>query len=77
MITAVLQLEEQQGCEALGNLTATDTDGFPLEEVEGSEVEEVEETQRDEGEDGSEKQVICMLFVFVCGSTGKHTLHSR
>ncbi|XP_074546398.1 cdkn1a interacting zinc finger protein 1a isoform X2 [Halichoeres trimaculatus] len=52
----VEKLEEQEGCEVLGNLTATDTDGFSLEEVEGSEVEEGEETLRDEGEDGSERQ---------------------
>ncbi|XP_070845132.1 cdkn1a interacting zinc finger protein 1a isoform X2 [Chaetodon trifascialis] len=49
--------KEKEGCEALGKLTAMDTDGFSLEEVEGSEVEEGEERQRKEGEqDVSEKQ---------------------
>lgn len=52
----VEKLEEQEGCEALANLTATDTDGFSLEEVESSEVEEGEEALRDDGEDDSEKQ---------------------
>lgn len=51
------KLQEQEGCEALGNLTATDTDGFSLDEVECSEVEEGEETQREEGDqEGSEEQ---------------------
>lgn len=48
----------------MGKLTAIDTDGFSLEEVEGSEVEEAEERQRnEEDQDCSEKQVICILFV--------------
>ncbi|KAM3600300.1 uncharacterized protein V6R79_021148 [Siganus canaliculatus] len=42
----VEKLQEQEGSEALGKLTAVDTDGFLLEEVE----EEEEETQRSEGE---------------------------
>lgn len=66
VLAVVYQLQEKEGCEALGKLTATDTDGFSLEEVEGSEVEEGEERQRGEGEqDCSEKQVICIKFVFV------------
>lgn len=45
----------------MGKLTATDTDGFSLEEVEGSEVEEGEERLRsEEDQDCSEKQVICI-----------------
>lgn len=56
------KLQEKEGCEALGKLTAMDTDGFSLEEVEGSEVEEGEERQRGEGDqDYSEKQVICII----------------
>lgn len=51
------KLQEQEGCEALGSLTAADTDGFSLEEVEGGELEELEETQREEeDEEGSEEQ---------------------
>ncbi|XP_070781188.1 cdkn1a interacting zinc finger protein 1a [Enoplosus armatus] len=42
--------KEKEGCEALGKLTAMDTDGFSLEEVEGSEVEEGEERQSSEGD---------------------------
>lgn len=43
----------------MGKLTAMDTDGFSLEEVEGSEVEEGEERQRiEEDQDCSEKEVI-------------------
>ncbi|XP_042364955.1 cdkn1a interacting zinc finger protein 1a [Plectropomus leopardus] len=40
--------KENEGCEALGKLTAMDTDGFSLEEVEGSEMEEGEGRQRNE-----------------------------
>ncbi|XP_060918140.1 cdkn1a interacting zinc finger protein 1a [Labrus mixtus] len=54
----VEKLQEEEGCEALGNLTATDADGFSLDEVEGSEVEEGgEETGREEGDkEGSDKE---------------------
>lgn len=45
------KLQENEGCEALGKLTAMDADGFSLEEVEGGEVEEVEERQRNEQDD--------------------------
>ncbi|XP_073333947.1 cdkn1a interacting zinc finger protein 1a isoform X2 [Pagrus major] len=51
------KLQEKEGCETLGKLTAMDTEGFSLEEVEGSEVEEEEEEQRREGDqDCSETQ---------------------
>ncbi|XP_071321299.1 cdkn1a interacting zinc finger protein 1a [Trachinotus anak] len=51
------KLQEKEGCEALAKLTAMDTDGFPLDEEEGSEVEEGEGRQRNEGDqDCSEKQ---------------------
>ncbi|TKS84412.1 Zinc finger protein 1 [Collichthys lucidus] len=49
----VEKLQEEEGSEALGKLTAMDTDGFLLEELEGSEVEEGEERQTS---DCSEKQ---------------------
>lgn len=49
----VEKLQEQEGCEALGKLTAVDTDGFLLEEVEGSEVEEGDERQMNEQDDWS------------------------
>ncbi|KAG8010735.1 Cip1-interacting zinc finger protein [Nibea albiflora] len=49
----VEKLQEEEGSEALGKLTAMDTDGFSLEELEGSEVEEGEERQTS---DYSEKQ---------------------
>lgn len=45
------KLQENEGCEALGKLTAMDADGFSLEEVEGGEVEEVEERHRNEQDD--------------------------
>ncbi|TDH02069.1 hypothetical protein EPR50_G00169570 [Perca flavescens] len=47
------KLQEQEGCETLGKLTAMDTDGFSLEEVEGSEVEEGEKRQINEQDDWS------------------------
>lgn len=60
MLAAVDQLQEKEGSDALGKLTATDTDGFSLEEVEGSEAEEEEVAQRREGDqDCTETQVIC------------------
>lgn len=50
----------------MGKLTAMDTEGFSLEEVEGSEVEEEEEGQMSEGDqDCSEKQVICTVKIFI------------
>lgn len=53
----VEKLQEKEGCEALGKLTAMDTDGFTLDEVEDSEVEEGEERQTNEGDQYcSEKQ---------------------
>lgn len=61
LLLTVYQLQEKEGCDALGKLTATDTDGFTLEEVEDSEVEEGEERQANEGDqDCSDKQVICI-----------------
>lgn len=41
---------QETGCEALAKLTAMDTDGFLLEEEEGSEVEEEEEIPGNEGD---------------------------
>ncbi|XP_018518467.1 cdkn1a interacting zinc finger protein 1a isoform X2 [Lates calcarifer] len=53
----VEKLQQKEGCEALAKLTAMDTDGFSLEEEEGSEVEEGEERQGNEvDQDCSEKQ---------------------
>ncbi|GAA6217147.1 cip1-interacting zinc finger protein isoform X2 [Lates japonicus] len=53
----VEKLQQKEGCEALAKLTAMDTDGFSLEEEEGSEVEEGEERERNEvDQDCSEKQ---------------------
>ncbi|XP_030291706.1 cdkn1a interacting zinc finger protein 1a isoform X1 [Sparus aurata] len=49
------KLQEKEGCEALGKLTAMDTEGFSLEEVEGSEEEEEGETSEGD-QDCSEKQ---------------------
>ncbi|XP_059214102.1 cdkn1a interacting zinc finger protein 1a [Centropristis striata] len=49
----VEKLQEQEGCESLGKLTAMDTDGFSLEEVEGSEVEEEEERPMNEKDEWS------------------------
>lgn len=46
----VEELQEKEGSEALGKLTATDTDGFSLEELGDSEAEEGEVAQRREGE---------------------------
>lgn len=61
MLASADQLQEKEGCEALGKLTTMDPDGFLLEEIEGSEMEEEEESQRSEGDkDCSEKQVICI-----------------
>lgn len=58
------QHQENEGSEALSKLTAMDTDGFSLEEEEGSEVEEGEGRQRkDEDQDSSEKQVD---FHYIC-----------
>lgn len=63
VLAAVDQLQEKEGSEALGKLTATDTDGFSLEELEGSEAEEEEVAQRKEGDqDCTETQVICQSF---------------
>lgn len=56
----IFQLQEKEGCEALGKLTAMDTEGFSLEEVEGSEEEEEGETSEGD-QDCSEKQVICTV----------------
>ncbi|XP_029372366.1 cdkn1a interacting zinc finger protein 1a isoform X2 [Echeneis naucrates] len=51
------KLQEKEGCETLAKLTATDTDGFSLEEEEGSDGEEIDEKQRIYGDpDCSEKQ---------------------
>lgn len=48
----------------MGKLTATDTDGFSLEELEDSEAEEGEEGQRREGsQDCTEKQVILKIVL--------------
>ncbi|XP_035524382.1 cdkn1a interacting zinc finger protein 1a [Morone saxatilis] len=44
----VEKLQEKEGCEVLGKLTAMDTDGFSLEEVEGNEVEERGERETSE-----------------------------
>ncbi|KAM7368938.1 hypothetical protein PAMP_013240 [Pampus punctatissimus] len=53
----VEKLQEKEGSEALAKLTTMDTDGFSLEEEEGSEVEEGEDRQRSEGDqDSSDKQ---------------------
>lgn len=58
LFAAVQQLQEKEGSEALGKLTATDTDGFSLEELGDSEAEEGEVAQRREGEkDCTETQV--------------------
>ncbi|KAG7232408.1 hypothetical protein INR49_008897 [Caranx melampygus] len=49
--------QEKEGCEVLAKLTAMDTDGFSLDEEEGSEAEEVEERQRsEEDQDCADKQ---------------------
>ena len=51
----------------MAKLTAMDTEGFSLEEEEGSEMEEGEEIQRNEGDqDCTEKQVICIEVVVIC-----------
>lgn len=56
----VEELQEKEGSEALGNLTATDTDGFSLEELEDSEADEVQVAQRREGsQDCTESQDGC------------------
>ncbi|XP_044189214.1 cdkn1a interacting zinc finger protein 1a [Thunnus albacares] len=47
------KLQEKEGSEALAKLTTMDTDGFSLEEEEGSEVEEGEDRQRSEGDQDS------------------------
>lgn len=58
LLAAVDQLQEKEGSEALGKLTATDTDGFSLEELEDGGDEEGEVAPRREGEkDCTEAQV--------------------
>ncbi|KAM7392808.1 hypothetical protein PAMA_007761 [Pampus argenteus] len=53
----VEKLQENEGSEALAKLTTMDTDGFSLEEEEGSEIEEGEDRQKSEGDqDSSDKQ---------------------
>ncbi|XP_070706824.1 cdkn1a interacting zinc finger protein 1a [Pempheris klunzingeri] len=53
----VEKLQEKEGCQALGKLTAMDADGFLLEEAESSEVEEGEEGQgNEEDQDCTERQ---------------------
>lgn len=43
-----------------------DTDGFSLEEEEGSEVEELEDRQRSEGDqDSTDKQVISLNMLTI------------
>lgn len=63
VLAVVNQLQEKEGSEALGKLMATDTDGFSLEALDGSEAEEEEVAQRREGDQVcTETQVICQSF---------------
>ncbi|KAF3701991.1 Cip1-interacting zinc finger protein [Channa argus] len=46
------KLQEKEGCEAFAKLTAMDTDGFLLEEEEGSDMEKAEDSESYEGYQG-------------------------
>lgn len=63
-LCSVDQLQEKEGSAPLGKLTASDSDGFSLEELGDSEAEEAEVAPGSEGDqDCTETQVLREVFL--------------